>query len=162
MSMHKIPLTDLERRGLEAHGLDIGTPSQLSDVFRQGMAWVMLAQAPQPPALGGAVETLLDQIDDYIARINGDDRGSDSTVNALRAHIAPLLADNAALRDRISQRLIDLTNMRDERDTLKARCDRITLPVPPVVDRLNTPERLVEDGLIGPGVLYRTAKDGAQ
>jgi hypothetical protein len=37
--MHKIPLTELERSGLKAHGLDIGTPSQLSDVFRQGMKW---------------------------------------------------------------------------------------------------------------------------
>lgn len=41
MSMHRIPLTDLERRGLEAHGLEIGTPSQLSDVFRQGMAYAL-------------------------------------------------------------------------------------------------------------------------
>lgn len=39
MSMHKKPLTDLEEKGLRAHGLDIGTPSQLSDVFRQGIAW---------------------------------------------------------------------------------------------------------------------------
>lgn len=39
MSMHKVPVTELERRGLESHGLDIGTPSQLSDVFRQGVAW---------------------------------------------------------------------------------------------------------------------------
>lgn len=41
MSMHRIPLTDLERRGLEAHGLEIGTPSQLSDVFRQGVEWAL-------------------------------------------------------------------------------------------------------------------------
>lgn len=39
MSMHKTPLTEIERAGLQAHGLDIGTPSQLSDVFRQGVAW---------------------------------------------------------------------------------------------------------------------------
>lgn len=39
MSMHKIPLSDIERKGLEAHGLAIGTPSQLADVFRQGVAW---------------------------------------------------------------------------------------------------------------------------
>jgi hypothetical protein len=39
MSMHKIPLTEVERAGLLAHGLDIGTPSQLSDVFRHGVAW---------------------------------------------------------------------------------------------------------------------------
>lgn len=45
MSMHKKPLTELEREGLIAHGLDIGTPSQLSDVFRQGIAFA-LANAP--------------------------------------------------------------------------------------------------------------------
>lgn len=39
MSMHKIPLTETERNGLKAHGLDIGKPSQLSDVFRLGVAW---------------------------------------------------------------------------------------------------------------------------
>lgn len=38
MSMHKIPLTQIEEDGLRAHGLDIGTPSQLSDVFRKGIA----------------------------------------------------------------------------------------------------------------------------
>ncbi|MGE6778312.1 hypothetical protein ACQKFL_11795 [Vreelandella titanicae] len=39
MSMHNKPLTDLERSGLEAHGLPIGKPSQLSDCFRSGVAW---------------------------------------------------------------------------------------------------------------------------
>lgn len=39
MSMHKIPLTQIEEEGLRNHGLDRGTPSQLSDVFRQGVAW---------------------------------------------------------------------------------------------------------------------------
>ena len=39
MSMHRIPLTPTEEAGLRAHGLDIGTPSQLSDAFRQGVRW---------------------------------------------------------------------------------------------------------------------------
>lgn len=39
MSMHKIPLTPLEEEGLKKHGLDIGTPSQLSDAFRLGVKW---------------------------------------------------------------------------------------------------------------------------
>lgn len=47
MSMHKKPLTRLEELGLLAHALDIGTPSQLSDVFRQGVAWA-LSQMPKP------------------------------------------------------------------------------------------------------------------
>lgn len=38
MSMHKLALTEIEREGLKKHGLDIGKPSQLSDVFRQGVA----------------------------------------------------------------------------------------------------------------------------
>lgn len=48
MSMHKIPLTAHEEEGLRKHGLDIGTPSQLSDVFRQGMKWQAARQ--QAPA----------------------------------------------------------------------------------------------------------------
>ena len=39
--MHKVPLTPLEEEGLKAHGLPIGKPSQLSDVFRQGVAWAL-------------------------------------------------------------------------------------------------------------------------
>ncbi len=41
MSMHKIPLTALEGEGLRLHRLPIGTPSQLSDCFRQGVAWAL-------------------------------------------------------------------------------------------------------------------------
>ena len=41
MSMHRIPLTELERAGLINHGLDVGKPSQLSDVFRHGMKWAI-------------------------------------------------------------------------------------------------------------------------
>jgi hypothetical protein len=37
MSMHKVPLTELERSGLEKSGLSISTPSQLSDAFRSGV-----------------------------------------------------------------------------------------------------------------------------
>ena len=39
MSMHRIPLTELERAGLINHGLAAGNPSQLSDAFRHGMKW---------------------------------------------------------------------------------------------------------------------------
>lgn len=41
MSMHKIPLTPLEEEGMRLHGLPIGTPSQRSDTFRQGVAWAI-------------------------------------------------------------------------------------------------------------------------
>ena len=41
MSMHNIPITDIEREGLEKHGLgrSIGKPSQLADAFRLGVRW---------------------------------------------------------------------------------------------------------------------------
>ncbi|AUR89097.1 hypothetical protein NVP1121O_069 [Vibrio phage 1.121.O._10N.286.46.C4] len=39
MSMHKQPLTDCEKVGLELHRLPVGTPSQLADAFRLGIAW---------------------------------------------------------------------------------------------------------------------------
>lgn len=39
MSMHKVPLTELEREGLILHHLPVGSPSQLSDAFRLGMSW---------------------------------------------------------------------------------------------------------------------------
>ena len=46
MSMHKVPLTPTEEAGLHAHGLqrNIGKPSQLADVFRQGVAWGIAAE----------------------------------------------------------------------------------------------------------------------
>jgi len=43
MSMHEIALSNLERSGLIAHGLDVGTPSQLSDAFRLGSEWALKA-----------------------------------------------------------------------------------------------------------------------
>lgn len=41
MSMYRIPLTDIEFNGLKAHELEIGSPSQLSDVFRQGVRYTL-------------------------------------------------------------------------------------------------------------------------
>ena len=41
MSMHRIQLTELERTGLINHGLAVGSPSQLSDVFRHGVKWAL-------------------------------------------------------------------------------------------------------------------------
>jgi hypothetical protein len=48
MSDHRKPLSELERLGLEAHGLGrhIGKPSQLVDVFRHGIAWALANTAP--------------------------------------------------------------------------------------------------------------------
>lgn len=49
MSMHKKPLTDIERDGLKKHGLAIDKPSMLSDAFRLGVAWA-LEQQGEPVA----------------------------------------------------------------------------------------------------------------
>ncbi|HYE38182.1 hypothetical protein [Methylocaldum sp.] len=55
MSMHRKPLTDLEREGLIAHGFerDIGKPSMLADVFRHGVAWALAATEKDAELLKG-------------------------------------------------------------------------------------------------------------
>lgn len=52
--MHKTPLTDLEREGLIAHGLEskIGRPSQLVDSFRLGVAWALNQSLPATETAG--------------------------------------------------------------------------------------------------------------
>jgi len=62
MSMHSTPLTQAEEAGLRAHGLKIGTPSQLSDAFRQGMAYALAAPAQQPGLLEWAVARWRDEV----------------------------------------------------------------------------------------------------
>ena len=44
MSMHETPLTELERTGLEVHGLRTDEPCQLSDAFRLGIAWANMSE----------------------------------------------------------------------------------------------------------------------
>jgi hypothetical protein len=66
MSMHRIPLTPIEEAGLKAHGLDIGTPSQLSDVFRQGVAWTLSQQTGLVEALGAVKQRALATYDDEL------------------------------------------------------------------------------------------------
>jgi hypothetical protein len=53
MSNHKTPLTELERTGLIVHGLkdSIGKPSQLADVFRQGVAWALMGDSQREMAI---------------------------------------------------------------------------------------------------------------
>ncbi len=41
MSLHKKPLTEVEKSGLIAHGLPVETPSQNADCFRLGVAWAL-------------------------------------------------------------------------------------------------------------------------
>ena len=63
MSMHKKPLTQLEEEGLRAHGLPIGTPSQLSDVFRHGVAWAAAQDQGEVQRLRPAIAMVLQALD---------------------------------------------------------------------------------------------------
>ena len=89
MSNHKTPLTELERKGLEAHGLGryIGKPSQLADAFRAGVAW---AVATTPPAAQrqwvGLVDT--DIGDEYVRfEIQGGFNRFEYAVRAIEAKL---------------------------------------------------------------------------
>ena len=58
MSMHKTPLTEIERTGLEKHHLPVGSPSQLSDCFRLGVKHAAEANTQAVPD----VDALTDKI----------------------------------------------------------------------------------------------------
>lgn len=79
MSMHKIPLTQLEEDGLRAHGLDIGSPSQLSDVFRHGIKWALEQAAPQPEQRG-----LVDAVREAVVYL--DSNGLNSIASGSTCH----------------------------------------------------------------------------
>jgi hypothetical protein len=72
MSMHKTPLSDIEREGLEKHGLGdkIGQPSQLADVFRSGVVWGLSnSHRPNhvtPPETLNALLEVVTSLDDAI------------------------------------------------------------------------------------------------
>lgn len=75
MSMHKKPLTRLEEEGLRAHGLPIGTPSQLSDVFRHGIAWAASQNQSEVQRLRGALTQLLSYAERQICAHDNTHRG---------------------------------------------------------------------------------------
>ena len=63
MSMHKIPLMEIERSGLQNHGLAIGKPSQLSDVFRQGVRYALtMIAAESAPGTSPVQEESLEML----------------------------------------------------------------------------------------------------
>ena len=66
MSMHRIPLTDLEREGLNTYSLATDKPSQLSDAFRLGVAWALENQADELEHLKS--EEPIQEIVDWIGR----------------------------------------------------------------------------------------------
>lgn len=75
MSMHKQPLTKLEQEGLEKHGLPVDSPSQLSDAFRQGIAWLQSQVEPVAWMYSRPFEGQIDPII-YLKRVKETDRGS--------------------------------------------------------------------------------------
>lgn len=60
MSMHKKPLTVLEEAGLAAHHLPMGTPSQLADSFRHGVAWALAVASAEPNGLADSILSVHD------------------------------------------------------------------------------------------------------
>lgn len=99
MSMHRIPLTQLEHDGLSAHGLDIGTPSQLSDVFRQGVAFALDATEAarvKAEAEWRTTAVMLEQANAGLAQLNGKLRAE---LSALKAHPEAYQFDGQVLRD---------------------------------------------------------------
>ena len=69
MSMHRIPMTTVEHDGLVRHGLgrDIGKPSQLADVFLQGVKW---GQSQEREACAAMFDQLEQQRDELLAALN--------------------------------------------------------------------------------------------
>jgi len=104
MSMHRKPLTDLERAGLEAHGLDIGTPSQLSDAFRQGIAWALAAAEKEPDwsdsktLLSGSWKNPLHSWQDRLLIADGAVHFKDEVIANLRQQLATAEKDAALLK----------------------------------------------------------------
>tara|TARA_R110000764_G_scaffold40882_2_gene91461 strand:+ start:3019 stop:3387 length:369 start_codon:yes stop_codon:yes gene_type:complete len=67
--MHKILLTKLELTGLIAHGLEVNKPSQLSDVFRQGVAWAIAENNTELNKLNHKNHMLQNRIDELEAKV---------------------------------------------------------------------------------------------
>ena len=71
--MHNIPLTDLERIGLEKHRLPIGHPSQLADCFRLGIKWAIEHhENSDKKELIQSLKLALSHIDVGIVQCHGD------------------------------------------------------------------------------------------
>jgi len=95
MSMHKIPLTQLEEDGLRAHGLDIGSPSQLSDVFRHGIKWALeqTALSAVTAERDGLAAARMAYANEFAPDENGD-----PDVGNVHANIRALKAERDRLR----------------------------------------------------------------
>lgn len=95
MSMHKIPLTQLEEDGLRAHGLDIGSPSQLSDVFRHGIKWALEQTAPQPEQ-SEQLEEFREIVDGAVLMCEGGDLCTEEGLPLPAVRMMPQSCDGGA------------------------------------------------------------------
>lgn len=88
MSNHRKPLSELERLGLEAHGLGrhIGKPSQLADAFRHGIAWALANAAPP------AQTPYLRVIDEELVGAHLDVANETDTYTEAKAKVNKLIA----------------------------------------------------------------------
>lgn len=97
MSMHKVLLTIIEEGGLKAHGLDISKPSQLSDAFRQGVAWGLDNSQPKK-----------------MTREEGqacfDAAGK---IIKLQTKIAEQACDKGLLRIKVAEQAVEIQNWKD-------------------------------------------------
>lgn len=95
MSTHRTPLTPIEEAGLHAHGLqrDIGKPSQLVDVFRQGVAWGIKSQSAR------------------IRELEADINRRDSANTAMLNKMFELQAERDALQGQVAGLLANLNHL---------------------------------------------------
>ena len=84
MSMHKKPLTELERRGLEAHGLNVGMPSLISNAFQWGVAWA-LEQTPSNSRLAQSNLALSARVEALERELDAVRRAKENAVAQARA-----------------------------------------------------------------------------
>lgn len=101
MSMHKKPLTVWEREGLNSHHLPVDTPSQLSDVFRQGMAWGQKQSQAEYDALVITANTQSEKLSKIRIYCQGNNIGNwgDSSTDALINHCNALTAQLALIQE---------------------------------------------------------------
>ena len=69
--MHKLELTELERKGLIAHSLPVNSPCQLSDAFRLGVAWALKGAEDAVEEVSDTIEKSEIKVGDKVKIIGG-------------------------------------------------------------------------------------------
>jgi len=121
MSMHKKPLTQIEEDGLRTHGLTTGSPSQLSDVFRHGMAWAQLAASKTDR---GVAESRGEDLQLELESAEGRYANCARNSSAFENRMGELQSENGKLKDRIAE----LVGQCNEIYALKDKPSVVALP----------------------------------